>query len=107
KTGFLESDWVLMPDVIPDGAMSKNTDRVLRYPGLKEDVYIPRFKPDPSILTEFGISAENLLVTVRPPATEAHYHNPESEILFAETLRRLSSHPRVRVVTLPRNAKQG
>jgi predicted glycosyltransferase len=107
KTGFLESDWVLMPDVIPDGAMSKNTDRVLRYPGLKEDVYIPRFKPDPSILTEFGISAENLLVTVRPPATEAHYHNPESEILFAETLRLLASNPQVRTIALPRNVRQG
>jgi len=44
---------------------------------------------------------------VRPPATEAHYHNPESEILFAETLRLLSSHPDVRAVTLPRNARQG
>jgi predicted glycosyltransferase len=107
KTGFLEADWVFMPDVIPDGVMASKKDRVLRYPGLKEDVYIPRFTPDPSILPQLGISKDNLVVTVRPPATEAHYHNPESEILFAETLRLLSSHPHVRVVTLPRNAKQG
>lgn len=107
KTGFLEADWVFMPDVIPDGVMARKEDRVLRYPGLKEDVYIPRFNPDPSILQQLGFSKDDLVVTVRPPATEAHYHNPESEILFAETLRRLSSHPRVRVVTLPRNAKQG
>jgi hypothetical protein len=46
-------------------------------------------------------------VTLRPPATEAHYHNPESEVLFAETLRLLASHPKVRAVTLPRNARQG
>src|SRR6202043_2089682 len=32
---------------------------------------------------------------------------PESEILFAETLRLLSSNPHVRAVTLPRNARQG
>lgn len=107
KTGFLEPDWVLMPDVIPDGAMSKHTDKVLRYPGLKEDVYIPTFEPNPSILTELGISPNDLVVTLRPPATEAHYHNPESEVLFAETVRLLASTPNVRAVTLPRNARQG
>ncbi len=106
KTGFLEADWVLMPDVIPDGLMSKKSARVLRYPGLKEDVYIPRFRPDPSIFSELGISPDNLVVTVRPPATEAHYHNPESEVLFGETMRLLSSDPNVRAVTLPRNGRQ-
>jgi hypothetical protein len=106
KTGFLEADWVLMPDVIPNSSMSKHSERVLRYPGLKEDVYIPRFHPNPSIFDELGISPENLIVTVRPPATEAHYHNPESEVLFAETMRLLSSDPNVRAVTLPRNARQ-
>jgi predicted glycosyltransferase len=107
KTGFLEPDWLLMPDVIPDGAMSRRSETVLRYPGLKEDVYIPRFRPDPSILSGFEISSNHLVVTIRPPATEAHYHNPESEILFAETLRLLSSKPHVRAVVLPRNARQG
>jgi predicted glycosyltransferase len=107
KTGFLEPDWVLMPEVIPHGAMARKADTVLRYPGLKEDVYIPRFRPDPSIFSQLGISRDDLVVTVRPPATEAHYHNPESEVLFAETLRLLSSNPQVRAVTLPRNARQG
>jgi len=107
KTGFLEADWVLMPDVIPDGLMSKKSERVLRYPGLKEDVYIPRFRPDPSIFSQLNISPDNLIVTVRPPATEAHYHNPESEALFAETMRLLASDPNVRAITLPRNTRQG
>jgi uncharacterized protein len=107
KTGFLEPDWFLMPDVIPEGAMVRKTDTVMRYPGLKEDVYVPRFRPDPTILTQLGISPDELVVTLRPPATEAHYHNPESELLFAETMRLLSANPRVRAVTLPRNARQG
>ena len=107
KTGFIESDWILMPDVIPDGAMSKNSERVLRYPGLKEDVYVPRFRPDSSIFSQLGISPDDFVVAVRPPATEAHYHNPDSELLFAETMRLLASVPKIRAVTLPRNAKQG
>lgn len=107
KTGFLESDWILIPDMIPEGAMSKKTNRVLRYPGLKEDVYVPRFKPDASIRKQLGIAEDELVVVVRPPASEAHYHNPESDVLFAETMRFLGSIPKVRAVTLPRNARQG
>jgi predicted glycosyltransferase len=106
KTGFLEPDWILMPDVIPDGVMSKKTSGIFRYPGLKEDVYVPRFKPDASILTQLGIAPGNLVVTLRPPANEAHYHNPESEVLFAETLRYLAKNSKLTAVALPRNERQ-
>lgn len=104
KTGFIRPSWTLMPEIIPNGAMSKK--HLLRYPGLKEDVYVPRFRPDPSILPLLGIAAGEFVVTLRPPATEAHYHNPESETLFIAAIHFLSEKPGVRVVTLPRNAKQ-
>lgn len=107
KTGFIEAEWVLMPDVIPDKSMTRKSERVLLYPGLKEDVYIPRFRPDPAILPQLGISPDHLVVTVRPPATEAHYHTRESDVLFAETMRLLASHPNIRAVVLPRNGRQG
>jgi predicted glycosyltransferase len=107
KTGFLETDWVLMPDVIPEGMMSKKTERVIRYPGLKEDVYTPTFRPDPSILAKLGIRPEHIVATVRPPANEAHYHNPESDVLFSETMKFLVSTPGVRTIVLPRNGRQG
>jgi len=106
KTGFIEPDWTLTPDVIPDRAIAKKSRRRLKYPGLKEDVYAHRLQPDPSLLTDLGISPSDLMVTLRPPATEAHYHNPESETLFAETLRMLEDKPFVRAVTLPRNERQ-
>src|ERR1700733_2628844 len=106
KTGLVEPDWTFMPDVIPDGLMSKQSGRTLKYPGLKEDVYVPRFRPDPSVLNVLGVSPSSLLVTLRPPATEAHYHNPEAEQLFAETLRLLAEKPNTRAVALPRNGKQ-
>jgi len=107
KTGFIEADWVFMPDVIPGNAMSSQVDHVFKYPGLKEDVYIPGFVPDRSSLSALGISPNQILVTMRPPATEAHYHNPEAELLFAEALRFLSENRLVRAVVLPRNQKQG
>jgi uncharacterized protein len=106
RTGFLEPDWTVMPDVIPDGVMSKHSDRVKKYPGLKEDVYAPRFSPDAEILRELGISGDPLIATLRPPADEAHYHNPESDLLFAEVVRFLGTQTQVLIVALPRNARQ-
>jgi len=107
KTGFIEADWVFMPDVIPGNSMASRPEQVFKYPGLKEDVYVPQFVPDPSLLSHLGISPDHIVVTLRPPATEAHYHNPEAEQLFAEALRFLSENPRVRAVVIPRNMKQG
>jgi predicted glycosyltransferase len=107
KTGFIEADWVFMPDVIPGNAMSSRPEQVLKYPGLKEDVYVPQFTPNFSTLSHLGITSDQIVVTLRPPATEAHYHNPEAEQLFAEAIRFMSENPRVRAVVLPRNMKQG
>lgn len=107
KTGFVEPNWILTPDIIPCTTMSERRGRTLTYPGLKEDVYIPRFQPDPSILQRLGISSGEIVVTLRPPATEAHYHNPEADDLFVATIGLLSADPSVRAVTLPRSTKQG
>ncbi len=106
KTGFIKPDWVFAPDVISNRDLKAKQERTIKYPGIKEDVYVPRFQPDPGMLKSLGITAEHLIVTLRPPATEAHYHNPESEELFAETVRFLSEMPDVRAVTLPRNTRQ-
>lgn len=74
------------------------------YHGLKEDVYAPSFHPDPSILENLGVASQDILVTIRPPATEAHYHNPEAELLFVEVVEYLGAMPQVRMVILPRTA---
>ncbi len=106
RTGFIHPDWVLIPDVIPNTAMGDRPDRVLTYPGIKEDVYIPHFRPDPAILDQLKLSGNDLIVTIRPPATEAHYHNPESEVLFAESVRLIVEKPGAHMVVLPRNDRQ-
>jgi len=100
--------WLLMPDAIPDERIRLRDIRVLKYPGIKEDVYVPGFKPDATILTELGISpdSDRLTVTVRPPATEAHYHSPKSERLFASVMEHFCDREDVNIVLLPRNQKQ-
>jgi predicted glycosyltransferase len=98
--------WVIVPQVFPDTAWGMAPEKVLKYPGIKEDVYVPRFKPDARLRGELGLGDSEIVVTVRPPATHAHYHNPESDILFEAVMNRLAVHPKVRVVLLPRTSAQ-
>jgi predicted glycosyltransferase len=104
--GFIRPDWILVPQIIPDSKELKPKRQVLRYPGLKEDVYVPRLWPNPSVGSQVGFEEEDIVVTVRPPAVEAHYHNPEAETLLNATLNFLTQAPKVRVVLLPRNEDQ-
>jgi len=106
KMQFLQPDWILVPEVIPDSGVGTAKRAVFRFPGLKEDVYVPRFKPDATLKKQLGISETNLLVTVRPPATEAHYHNPESDELLSAALNFLTKQHDVSLVLLPRNDRQ-
>jgi uncharacterized protein len=93
------------PESIDDPALAKRFLYGLRsYAGLKEDVYAASFRPDQSILADLGVRSGDILVTVRPPATEAHYHNPEAERLFIEVVEFLGATSGVRMVILPRTA---
>ena len=103
---FVRPTWFMHPDVISSSLYDLDPKRVLDYPGIKEDVYVPRFKPDPSILKELGIRETDLVVTLRPAADEAHYHNPESERLFIAVVKRLAARPNTKMILLPRNGKQ-
>lgn len=103
---FARPDTVIIPDVIPESAIKHKVRYVGRYPGIKEDVYVPRFKPLDGILEELGIDEKEVIVTVRPPATEAHYHKPQSDELFDAVIRRLSTRPDTRLILLPRNSDQ-
>ncbi len=107
--GSERKKWIMTPEVIPSEVFTKNgmrQDHVLHYPGIKEDVYVPYFLPDPALKTSFGFTAADVVVVIRPPATEAHYHNPESEKLLMAVLEMLEEHPNARVVLLPRTHKQ-
>ena len=99
--GFIKPTWKMAPEIIKKQA---NDPELLAYPGIKEDVYVPEHKPDPGVLEPLGLNVKDFIVTIRPPATEAHYHNPESEILFKGVVDYLSSqHSYAKMVILPRN----
>ena len=103
---LLRPGWIMIPETIPDSAIRFDKSRILKYPGIKEDVYVPRFQPDPRIQSQLGLDGDDLVVTVRPPANEAHYHRPESDSLFHAVIEFLSDKPDAKVILLPRNERQ-
>ena len=98
--------WVMAPEVIPNSSIRFQEGAVLKYPGIKEDVYAPHFKPDQSIRSQLGLQESDLVATVRPPATEAHYHCQQSEELFRAAIEFLGQSKDVKTILLPRNKKQ-
>ena len=104
---LLTPRWEIVPSALSHERLQcKNRHRILTYPGIKEDVYAPEFSPDESLLVKLGLANDRTVVTVRPPATEAHYHNRESDILFEEFMRIALDNDDVQVVLLPRNKSQ-
>ena len=105
-TQLVKPTWVILPEVVPAGAINIDNRRIFKYPGIKEDVYVPAFSPDSVILGELGLNGNELVITIRPPATEAHYHNPQSEVLFNTTIERFGQMDDVRMILLPRSKTQ-
>ena len=96
----------IVPDVIPTEAFPISPERVLKYPGIKEDVYVPAFTPDSTLLSELGIGKDKIVITIRPPATEAHYRSAESDVLFEKTIEFLAEKEDTCLIVLPRNDRQ-
>lgn len=98
--------WIMAPDMIPEESLCLENGHVRRYSGIKEDVYVWKLDPDPRLLDNLGLSNSDVIITVRPPATEAHYHKPESVALFERFMDRACQTPHAKIVLLPRNNKQ-
>jgi predicted glycosyltransferase len=106
KIPLIRPTFVMVPSVVRGDGEAFHGSRVMKYPGIKEDVYLSRFEPDQSLRNRLKISPDDLLITIRPPATEAHYHNPESEQLLTEALKTFTRDPGSRILLLPRNKRQ-
>lgn len=98
--------WSIVPEALSVNTLFTTRKRTRFYRGIKEDVYVPRFKPDPSLLKELGLHQNEIIVTVRPPADEAYYRNQKSDELFLELMSRICQTPGIQAVLLPRNKRQ-
>jgi uncharacterized protein len=102
---------IIVPRSFPEEALGRygaKRDKVRRYAGTKEDVYLADFIPDPRFaesLSDLGVETCDVLVVVRPPARDALYHRFDNE-LFDELLRRLAARRDVKTLLLPRTDAQ-
>jgi predicted glycosyltransferase len=103
---------VVVPRALPEEALRRfgaRARKVRRYDGIKEDVYLADYRPDPRAAEEMrrtlGVGDDETLVVVRPPARDALYHRFENE-LFDALLNRLSSSENARTVFLARTPAQ-
>ena len=109
---------VIVPDAIPIDrleAAGARADKLIRYPGLKEDYYLAGFRPDPAVLGELGLGGlgvlperredDRVLVVVRPPPETSAYHRDNT--LYEGLLDRLATDERAVAVLIPRTDAQG
>src|SRR6478752_3137650 len=107
RVAFGVANRVLVPDAIPLERLAKigaKGDKLVRYPGLKEEYYLAGFEPDPAVLTELGLDREKVLVVVRPPPETSEYHARND--LYGEAVRRLAGAEEAQTVVVPRTEGQ-
>jgi uncharacterized protein len=103
------ANWVMTPEIIPESKLAVlglPIQRSLRYPGLKEEVYVAEFTPDPSFASSLRLQLGKTIVTVRPPSHTAHYKSDKSFQLFEGIMARLATRSDVQVLITPRSERQ-
>jgi predicted glycosyltransferase len=106
--GFRLAHRVLVPDAFPQWALSKYgapRHGVVRYPGIKEEVYLSDFAPRAGFRETLGVTADHILVTMRPPARSALYHRFDNP-LFDACVEHAATAPRTHVIVLDRSVGQ-
>jgi len=108
---------VMVPSCFPESALrhyGASARRTFRYPGLKEEVYLQDYRPDETFPERVRTCAarlgrtvlpEDVLVTLRPPATMAAYHHFENP-LFVNLLQHFGQMEQARLLVFPRTPSQ-
>jgi uncharacterized protein len=81
---------VLVPQVFDDDLMRSigaSLNKVRRYPGLKEELYLANYRPNEDF--SLPVPSDCTLVVIRPPSSTGHYHNPVSETTFYALMDRI------------------
>ena len=105
--GFRLANSVIVPQVFPKSAIKKYgaSEKVVTYPGLKEQVYLSDFLPERNYRSIEGLPVDKCLVVVRPPATWTAYHRYEND-LFEKVLEHLVNDTRFHILLIPRMMSQ-
>jgi predicted glycosyltransferase len=100
---------VIVPETFPDISLRRfgATKKAVKYPGLKEQLYLMDFTPAPGYLSKLGIPEDQVVIAMRPPAPWAAYHRQFTNTLFDHVLTTLAQEEQLYIIFLPRVALQG
>jgi len=99
---------VMVPDRIPAERLARygvGPEKLVQYPGLKEEYYLADFEPDARALDALGVDRDRVVVVFRPPPDVALYHR-KSNPLFPQVLDRLGGEAGVYAIVIPRTEAQ-
>ena len=99
---------VMTPDAIPPSRLARfgaTGEKLLQYPGLKEEYYLADFEPDAGILDRLNVDSSKVVVVVRPPPDVSLYHR-KSNPLFPRVLNYLGDRGDVHAFVIPRTEAQ-
>ncbi|MFL5823078.1 MAG: DUF354 domain-containing protein [Solirubrobacteraceae bacterium] len=106
---FRLAERVLLPEAVPAEAVERQgaaPRKVVRYPGLKEELYVGDFRPDSQVLERLGVHVRpRVVVVARTPPSRATYHRVENR-LFLEALRTVAGQEDVISILLTRHPEQ-
>jgi predicted glycosyltransferase len=95
---------MLSPRALPIIGIHQN--KVLTYPGIKEQFYLANFNGDEDFRSRNGIPEKHVLVVLRPPADMAHYHNQKSEVIFQKMIEIIGATKNTYTICTPRSKDQ-
>jgi hypothetical protein len=99
---------VMVPDRIPAERLARygvGPEKLVQYPGLKEEYYLHDFEADEAVLDQLGVDRDRVVVVFRPPPDVSLYHR-KSNPLFPQVLDHLGRHEGVQAVVIPRTEAQ-
>jgi len=104
---FRLANRVIVPEAFPVESLEKYGARGKSetYPGVKEQIYLSDFEPDPDFLRRESLASDRALVVLRPPAPWTAYHRFENG-LFDLVLEKLTGEEEADCLFLPRVPSQ-
>lgn len=101
---------ILLPAALRSASLERQGATAAKtryYDGLKEEIYLGDFEPDPEILAAAGIDSgrERVVVVARTPPAGALYHR-EDNPLFGQIMQRIGEHEDVSCICLCRQPEQ-
>ena len=105
---FRAANRVIVPSCFPAGALAKQgarPEKVSRYGGFKEEVYLAGYEPAADALAELALDERKVVVVLRPPPHGALYHRHVNE-RFAALVDQARARDDVHALLLPRSAEQ-